>query len=276
MQSNSQGRALALCGLIMLGVLGASVFLWGACEPVPPIPTDFNWPSVSTMAIYAVNPSTDQVLGRDGSSLIIRWNNAVPAGTTPTVSLLLTPDPNDGDPNDGNWGVAQGIDAATSEWPFSGSDIDSNLVHSGIYRVQYTIQDGPNSATDSSTGTIIVPMRFSAPSADVTIFQTQGLLIEADAQIFSNTVTRLDIALSVDPNDANDNAFLNSAPILFGTGASTLPFDGTIFDDPNDANEPNHLVAPNVYTLRARIFPSGGQGPFFIEARGRITIVADP
>jgi hypothetical protein len=275
MQSNSRGRAPAACGLIVLGVMAPLAFLSGACQPVPPVPSDFNWPSVTTMALYAVNPSSAQVLGRDGSSLIIRWNNAVPAGTHPTVSLMLTPDPNDGDPNDGNWALAEGLDAATSEWPFAGSDVDSNLVASGIYRVNYTIQDGPNSASDTSAGTITVPLRFTAPTSDVTIFQTQGLQINWDMQVLT-TVARLDIALSVDPNDPNDNAYLNNGFILFGGDVSSLFFNGTIFDDPNDANEPNHLVAPNVYTLRARIFPSGGQGPFFIPARGRITIVANP
>ncbi len=277
MRSHTQGCGGNFAFPFYVVLLAAA---WGGCTPIPPENGQFEWPTASSMAIWPVSPADQQVLGRDGASLAIAWNDAVVAKAQPVITLRLVPDPNEGDPNTGKLLLAEGLDAAADgaadRWAFDGFDANNAPVRAGVYRVEYTIDDGVEPQTKTSEGTLTVPLRFTSPAGDVTLFQTAGLLIEWESQFFAGTISRLDLGLSVDPNDSNDIAWLNREPLIFGGAVTSLSFEGTVYD-PNDPNEPNgHIIQPNTYVLRARIWPSSGQGPFFIPAPGRVTIVADP
>ncbi len=271
MQTLKQGRRQTV---VHWGALALIAWPMASCTPIPTTNTDYNWPAVTTMAIWPVSPATTMVLGRNGNPMTIAWNVAVVPQTTPTVSLMLYPDPDLGDPNDGNNVLVTNLDTTVTQWPFSGRDANNVLVPAGTYRVRYTIDDGSVAASNKSEGTVIVPLRFTAPTADVTFSQSAGQTITWETEAFSSTIVRLDICLSVDPNDGNDLVFLNKNGMLFGDGS--IDFEGTVYE-PNNASEPNgHLVPPDVYYLRARVWPSSAQGPFFIPAGGRLIILPDP
>ncbi len=231
------------------------------------------------MAIWGVSPDSVKLYGRDGLSLLVQWTDAVMPDTQPKISLrLFRSDPNDpnlGDPNfAGPYLLAEGIDAVTDEqgdqWQFSGIDIYSNPIPSGTYKVGYIIDDANGTiATASSKGTITMPLRFTVPSTDLTIYQTSGLVFQWDSLVLSG---RVDIALAKDPNDSNSIAYVNKTGMIIGI-ATSQPFNGTVYD----ANEPNgRLVTPDVYSVWARVWLTGGNPPFFVPARGRLTIVKDP
>ncbi len=281
MSVNRQGRTPARCLLRGLILVGAVLL---GCTPIPQDIGGIEWPAVSAMGIWAVEPSTEQVFGQYADFLTFRWSDAELEGTQPTISVWLEPV----DANDSSHILATGIDAAADgggdEWLFYGIDVNGEQIPAGAYVVHFAIVDDPNyddpnlpdsdrRATDEADETITVPLRFTSPAEDVTIYQTGGLDVTWEGEVFASVV-RIDIGLVVDPNATDDVVWMNSQGIQLADGESTVTFDGTVYDqvDPNGT-----LVEPNTYTVVGKITPTGVGGiGFFFEAPGRVTILADP
>ena len=282
MRLNEQGRAWTRSRQVGLALLACPI---AACTQIPAINDIFHWPGVSALAIWAVSPDNLRVLGRDGASLLIRWNDAVLPDTQPVISLKLVSDPDLGDPCDLDQVLAEGLDALADgpadQWVFSGADVNDLPVPAGIYRVQYTIDDqAGRTQTVESSGWIVVPIRFISPSTDVLTTQTPEVDVTIawdtqawEAEDFPGNFTRLDIGLSVDPNDPNDFVYINPTLLTLTGGTTSLAFDGTVYGI-NGAFP--RKVRPNNYWLRARLHSTGGNAPFFISARSRFIIVPDP
>jgi hypothetical protein len=259
------------------GLLAVAACWAPACNPPSPSPAPYSWPPVTSLGIWAVSPSSAQVLGLNGNPLYIKWNDAVPSGSSATISLRLLPlDPNQ-EPALLVSGLEAVIDASGDEWPFSGTDADGLPVSAGQYQVEYTIQDDEgHGGTTTSSGAITVPLQFTSPATDISIYlstlQADGVEFAWVAKDFV-TYSRLDIGLSKDPNDPNDVVWTASTGILLETGPGSETFQGTVYGgaDPNGV-----LITPATYVVIGRIIPTGtGLQGFFFEAPGRLTILPD-
>ncbi len=280
-QHRQGGASLVRRLMLMVACLGALV----GCLPTDPTDTSKTWPDPIAMAIYAVQPEFDQTLGADGDTLTIRWNDVTLADTTPTVTLTLVSD------DDGSTlTLATGIDAVpdgdADAFEFAGRDVGGDLVPPGSYQVEYLIEDGSGGTdTDESGGLITVPLRFTAPTENSTVFQSsleaEGVAITWDS-VQPAVASRLDIGLVDDPNEPNTIQWATDPNgSLVGDGDFGFTFQGTVFSGTTlkdtDIDPNGQPIAPNTYSVVARIVPSGaGQVGYYIEAPGRLTIVADP
>ncbi|MBN1344043.1 MAG: hypothetical protein JXQ73_15265 [Phycisphaerae bacterium] len=283
MRSEEHGctRTLDLPSTLAFGVA-----LLAGCTPMPSVDPNTMWPTPSEMTIWAVEPSTTEVLGLDGDVLTIRWNDAILPDTQPTIRLRLIPD----DPNSGIHVLATGIDAisddGTDEWPFTGRDINGDLVPIGTYAVEYTIDDGQGDVDAvNSTGRFTVPFRFTSPVVNTTISQDElqatGLTVSWRFQSFG-AITRLDVGLAEDPNDPNGILWTSAGGMVQGyqsTDPTSLVFNGTVYDSTNmDETDPNSFLIPaGTYVVVGRMIATGTGGKrFFTAAPGRVTVVASP
>ena len=273
MRSNQQRNARGWGRWLGLTAIG---WVLSGCTPIPSVNNPYAWPATTVMAIWAVEPSVDTAYGFDGRTLVLRWNRAEPNGTDATVSVRLVPI----DANKPSQQIVTGLQVDT--WVFDGRDANGQLVPAQTYEAEYILDDGAGTTVmDRPAGTIIVPLRFNAPGTDVTIFQTAGLTVEWEFPTDAGALGRLDIGLTVDPNDGNDIVWLSHNGWSLGAGETpaSFEFDGTVYDATNqETDTPNSfIVEPGTYFLVGKILVLNLAGdPLTIQGPGRITILEDP